>query len=278
MDEEVMGTQDESAEAPAAPVENTGAEKGQEQKVQEAIDSWEKDNRFKSSWKGDPNRLYKSYRDLEKTYQPLAQTLSTYGFKKPDELKKALEEYKHYKDPNNEQTQFIEYLKPVLNHDTYSKEFLYQLEKYRKQIDRDQFGSNLTDEELSAIKEAQQVKKELEDMKFQREVEKNEIKMKSSLAEIEQYTKEKGLSFNRDAFIKYCYDHDVPPHLMRDVFDAKSKEYVVEIEARAREEAVSKQKARNEKGVIPSGSKGQTSSSGPVNFTKGLNELLGIGE
>lgn len=256
---------DQQAPETAKPVSN---------EAQEVIDSWEKDPRTDKVWKKDPNNLYKSYRNLEKSYTPTQQVLKEFGFNTPDELKAALGEYKGYKDPNNELNQFLTYIAPILENEKYQGQFKSTLEKLRAELDKEQFGPHLNEQEILALKEAKEAKAEMQKFREEREVEQIKTEINTQLSEIEKYAESMNLQFDKNEFLKYCRDKNVPTNLMRDIFEAKARPFAEKAAAEKREQAVLKNIKNNQAGNISSGNKVSAPKGQPLSYLEQIDRVL----
>lgn len=126
-----------------------GTDKTIQQPTKEEILDWQKDERFKRMWinekkEGDPNRLYKSYRNLEKMHEPLKKQYSVIEstFKElgipldPIQIKAIAKEYNELKDPNNPVKQRADYFSVWLDNPLYQQKvtnFYNELEKAEMQ-------------------------------------------------------------------------------------------------------------------------------------------------
>jgi len=254
-----------------------GTEQAQQSTQQEVLD-WTKDKRFGSF--GDKpeqaiSEMYKMLKGYDKTYTPIQMAIKKYGISDHAALEKTLEEYKSLKDPNNDVNKFIDYLNPILSNEAKAKAFQTTIEKMKSEIEREQFGSHLSAMEIQQLKEAQTLKQEFEQMKQQQEV--NQIKetITENLGKVEKYAKDNNLEFDKNEFLAYCRDKNVPSHLMEDVFLAKAKPFIINNETRKAEEKVLQNINQGRNGSMPIGKSG-TEGQVKENFGSALDKILGI--
>lgn len=192
--------------------------------TQAMIDDWTKDQRYEKSWTKDPNRLYKSYRDMEKTYNPLKQRaelydnkFKTYGLEleKFDDIAK---EYQSLKDPNRRENQVVSYFDKWLGNPLYKQqveEFFSALEKKELQA---KWGDNIPPEVLTKLEKFEQFQtkseKEKQDREFQEKLGKTTELINEQVGKIEAYAKKYGLLYD-DAthkdLIDYCRKNEIDP-------------------------------------------------------------------
>lgn len=264
--------QEVNAEQPAQEV------KAEAEPIKEEVLDWSKDKRFSNfTGKADQavSEMYKMLKGYDKSYTPLQMAMKKYGVSDTASLEKTLEEYKSLKDPNNDVNKFIDYLNPILGNETKAKALQTTIEKMRSEIDRETFGSHLSQAEIQALKEAQTVKQEFEQLKEQQEVATIRETISQNLTKVEKYAKDNNLEFNKDEFLRYCKEKNVPSHLMEDVFLAKAKPYIVNNESRKAEEKVLQNINQGRNGSISSG-KGSSEAVTKENFSSALDRVLGV--
>ena len=192
--------------------------------TQAMIDDWTKDQRYEKSWTKDPNRLYKSYRDMEKTYNPLKQRAESYDTKfktyglELDKFDEVAKEYQSLKDPNRRENQVTTYFDRWFGNPLYKaqvEEFFTALEKKELQA---KWGENTPPEILTKLEKFEQfqkgAEKEKQDREFQEKLEKTTELINEQVGKIEAYAKKYGLLYD-DAthkdLVAYCRKNDIDP-------------------------------------------------------------------
>ena len=236
---EGAGTQGaEGAGAGATQDVQAGGQQAANAGTQEVTD-WTKDARYPKMWsiknQGDPNRLYKSYREIEKIYEPtkkerdtlksqvseLSEFLKGYGVElSKDKLKAVLDEHKSYTSND------FETLHPLMkigrtfepwikNPDTFEK-----LDKFVRQFEQEDLQRrfpNMNAEQIAKQRELENKNKEFEDKFSKLEQEKalqsDIATVNSQIDRFKKYAETRGFAFTEDirkAFIDQCIKEDVP--------------------------------------------------------------------
>jgi len=222
---EIIDTQNtgsEVADSTQAQPESSTPEAGNSTETQntpqttEEIIDWLKDKRAETSWKKDPNRLYKSYRDMEKTYSPMKQkfeslnkTFQELGIA-PEHLKEMTEELKTWKDPENPTVKRAQYLDRWLNNPQYANQVLAYFEDLEKKDIQAKYP-NMTQDQIEKQVALEQKLEKLEkaesDRQFQSEV-KTELEMiDSGIKEAKEVANSYGFEFSKEIeqfLLKHC--------------------------------------------------------------------------
>jgi len=262
-------------------LEQVQTEQSNEENVsQETIEKpqdWTADKRF-SSFGNKPemaiSEMYKMLKGYDKTYTPIQMAIKKYGINDSKSLEQTLEEYKGLKDPNNDINKLIDYLRPVLADQKRLPAFQQTIEKMKQEIDREKFGSNLSPEEIQALKAGQEANERLAQLEEEREVERIEQAINKSVSDIKTYAEKNNLQFETKEFLDYCQNNQVPSHLMMDVFMAKAKPFIVNNESRKAEENVMRNLEENKRGGIGVGNKSNAPASKPNSYKSGMDAIL----
>lgn len=217
----------QAAQADGQQAANAGA--------QDIID-WTKDERYKRMWSnkdvGDPNKLYKSYREIEKVFDPLkkesgqlkqqvselAAICKEYGIKYTNEqLKEVLTEYKTYKDPETPENKALAELQYWINNEATSEQVVKFFNQLRQEeLMRKYPGMNAEQirkqSELEGELAAQ--KKELEQIKFKENYNNNLKSIDSQTDKAKAYAEKKGFTWTDDiknALLDDCIKNKVLP-------------------------------------------------------------------
>lgn len=200
------------AQTESNPAEGTQIE--QPQKPEDVID-WAKDNRYEKSWAKDPNKLYKSYRDMETAYAPLKKQYETLNktFQEleiaPENLKDILGELNQWKDPNNLTVQRANYISSWLDNPMYQPavvNFFNELEK--QDLSRKYPGMN--EEQIKKMVELEEKVNTLNKVNEEREynslVTQNVQDIDSGIADVKKLAEARGFQVTPD-IEKYLLDH-----------------------------------------------------------------------
>jgi len=255
---------------------------------QDAID-WTKDNRYKSMWKEDPNQVYKSYREMEKIYNPLKKRVDSFDntFKEYGIDEKAiadiLKEYKGLKSPDAPHNLLQGYMNNWLGNDQYKGkvvDFFKQLEKEEKQ---QKYGANLPEEIINKLEELQGFKTKYEqeqESKQKEEAYQETLKtVQAQLTEVEKMAEKYGIEFNdkkRDELLTYCHDQDIDPKYIGSVFAQFALEAV---KASSATQATRKQVEKleqNKKAGISVKDTGVSKGTKELSFEDAIREKLGF--
>jgi len=235
------------------------------------------DKRFGNMWKNE-NDIYKSYRELEKKFPETQKQLKQYqeAMKKYglDDLTKFEESAKYYTDPQSELNQFLSYLSPVLSDEKRLNQFKDYVDKQVKDMEVEKFGSHLTDQERNALKEAQEVKKQFNELQEKQQVNEYKSQIDANMKDIEKFATDNKLEFDNNAFISECIQKRVPADLMMDFFKSRAMEHFVKSASRKAEENVMKNISKTKAGSIPAGDK-STAPGGNKTFQSKLENILG---
>ena len=284
-----VSTQPTGVETPAEPQTSTPeAAKTVEQKTKETID-WLLDPRADKMWKKDPNNLYKSYRNIEKVYDPLKkQTDSlTALFKElelenPELLREIIPEYREFKDPNNPLIKTANYFKSWLDNPVYSPKvegFFQELEK--QELARLYPGMN--EEQIKKQVELENKLKTLEEKNNQIETEKMVAtykgEIKQGIDKSKKYAEKVGLAWTDEIHSKlldYCSKNNIST---RYIFQAFIELFGADIEksfTERHEKEVMEKLNKNKNAVVTSGAKmgRQVSPTGKMSLADKLRGVL----
>ena len=243
---------------------------------------WDKDERYERIWKKDPNGLYKSYKELEKVYEPAKQKLSVYEKQvnelntlakefgiTPEQLKDVLTEHKTYKDPNNPNNVVLGNLERWLN--------TPELSDKVKGI-----WNDLLNEEMRVKypnMNAEQIKKQVELENRQAEMEKKlntyeheklvgqySDEIRKSEQKVKEYAKSKGFEVTNEIWAKvlrHCHENRVEtkniPYAFRELYDAEVDKVYFEKVKQDQLKALNKNKGET---ILPAGTAAKPSVSG----------------
>ena len=215
----------------------------QAQTTQDILD-WTKDLRYEKSWKKDSNNLYRSYRDMEKTFNPLKQRAEQYDkltgtFKQfklePEKLGEYVKEYQELKNPDRREYKVTSYFDKWLNDPKFSQQvqnFFAELEKAERQA---KWGAELSDEIISKLEGLEKFKTEAE--KKEQEAKENTYRaevtatIQTQTKMNEDYAKKHNIEYDdatHNALIQYCQDEGIEPKYMHWAFKNFCEDAILE--------------------------------------------------
>lgn len=229
LENELMNADDGQAEqAPAETAENTDIQgelnklnPDEPQENGEPVELWKQSNQFKNGlWKA-PDDVYKSVQFYEKKFQPLEQAIKRMGFKEPAELEQAYKEYQEKLPVYQENENTINLLNALLQNDVYGSKLRGVFDEIRRAQEMERFGMAF-DDLPPVIKEkvvkGEQAFQQLEEMKQQQAYNDALGTIQDQMAQIEQIVNDNGLEFDKQGFLEYCRDNNIPPNAMQGEF------------------------------------------------------------
>jgi len=258
--EEGQGETQEEAK-PGAGTEPKGTET---QTLQDAIDSWDKDPRFKTSWKEDPNRLYKNYRDIEKVYGPMKKEVETlkglfgkYGIEQ-DRLEDYIKEYTELKSPDRRENKLASYLIGWLDNPAYRQQVMDFFAGIERKSLQDKYGELVPDHIVQKLEEHEAYKtaKEKEDAeRKEREYQENITSTINEQVKLnEEYAKKYGIDYDdktHNDLIGYCRTNEIDPKYIHRVFKDFCEEQVhKKMSEKARQSAIEEYTKQRKSGVV----------------------------
>jgi len=203
--------------------------------TQEILD-WTKDERHGRMWSnkgvGDPNKLYKSYKELEKVYTPLKSesetlkkqiaTLSEF-FKQyelePDigKLKPIFDEYKTLKDPENPEMKALEELKYWVQNEATSEQVL----KFFNQLRQEEMSRKYPGWNAEQIQKQIEIERKIKNLEEKEQQDTVKADYETSLKTINEqcdrakkYAENKGFVFTddiRNTLLDHCMKNNIDP-------------------------------------------------------------------
>ena len=188
---------------------------------EEAVEQWKQTNQFKNGLWKTPDDVFKSVQFYEKKFQPLEQSLKRMGFKEPAELEQAYKEYQEKLPVYQENENTINLLNALLQNDVYGSKLRGVFDEIRRAQEMERFGMAF-DDLPPVIKEkvvkGEQAFKELEEMKQQQAYNDALGTIQEQMQQIEQIVNDNGLEFDKQGFLEYCRDNNIPPNAMQGEF------------------------------------------------------------
>lgn len=273
------------------PEEDTQQQVGTEQpKPESEVFDWATDKRYKTMWKGDANELYKSYRNMEKTYNPLKSQLDSMSaiYKKhgidQEKLEDTLTEYKTYRDPESPNNKWLSYLGNWMQNDGAKGkvvEFFKSLEKEEK-IKR--FGKDLPDEVLDKLDRVEHLEKMIQEKEeheqYQQKVSEASKQIDEQLTNIESLAKEYGVDYDEETkqrFLKYCASKEIEPKYMSAVFAQEALKAVHQSATiKSQRDTMSNVEKSRKSGIISSTPSSEGATELKSSFQDDMKKLLGF--
>lgn len=188
---------------------------------EEAVEQWKQTNQFKNGLWKTPDDVFKSVQFYEKKFQPLEQSLKRMGFKEPAELEQAYKEYQEKLPVYQENENTINLLNALLQNDVYGSKLRGVFDEIRRAQEMERFGMAF-DDLPPVIKEkvvkGEQAFQQLEEMKQQQAYNEALGTIQEQMQQIEQMVTDNGLEFDKQGFLEYCRDNNIPPNAMQGEF------------------------------------------------------------
>ena len=208
-----------------------------EQAESETFD-YKKDKRYGAMWK-DENDIYKSYRNMEKTYNPIKSKLDTYNQLyeqygvSDDNLEEVFKEYHQLKDPETPLNQWATYLNKWLSNEIYQPKVVEMFRNLEKEETRRKWGENVPDEIVEKLERMEELERKVQERERAEEESKQQEKLVGSISqgmnEVREYAAKHDLVFDQkleSEFIDYCIQQNVDPNYILDRFIRLSNEYI----------------------------------------------------
>ena len=187
----------------------------------EAVEQWKQTNQFKNGLWKTPDDVFKSVQFYEKKFQPLEQSLKRMGFKEPAELEQAYKEYQEKLPVYQENENTINLLNALLQNDVYGSKLRGVFDEIRRAQEMERFGMAF-DDLPPVIKEkvvkGEQAFQQLEEMKQQQAYNEALGTIQEQMQQIEQIVTDNGLEFDKQGFLEYCRNNNIPPNAMQGEF------------------------------------------------------------
>lgn len=276
---------EQSVVEPTQPSEPAQGAEPVNPKPEEVID-WTSDKRFDSMWKKDPNNLYKSYKELEKGYQPLktkydsfSKLLKDHGVE-ADKLEDVFGEWKKFSSPDSQERKFFDYFWGWANNPMYRgdiENFFSALET--KEMQRRFPGMNEEQiQRMVALENEIKGFREKEEQRSQKELETQfASEIEQGINRVKEYSSKYGFNFNEELqaeLLEYCASNNVPTKY---VFQAFLEKYHDQLQKSVSSKVESDVLARlnKQKGaVIPGGGSKKPGTTQGMSFEDKLRQFV----
>lgn len=250
------------------------------------VSDWLKDKRADTMWKKDPNNMYKSYREMEKLYEPTKKQLEQLNalfteYKiKPEQIKDIMTELNTLKSPDQPQNALFNGLKPYLSDPVYSKE----IEAFFTDLERKALVAKYPGMSEDAIRKQIEIETELKTIKAEqqqrnnKEFEANLTKeMNGAWSGLEELAKSSGLEMTpeiKNKFIEACSKEEIPPKLWKAYFrDLFSKEIDSAYESIKEKQVIDKLN-KNKSATLPGGATKTQAAPAKSSFKEKLTKIV----
>ena len=258
-------------------VQDTTDTENKPQTIQEALDAsdspdevqelWKQSNQFKQGLWKTPDDIMNSVQYYEKKFQPLEQSLKRMGFNEPAQLEQAFKEYQEKLPVYQENENTINLLNALLQNEVYGSKLRNVFDEIRRAQETERFGMAF-DDLPPVIKErvtkGEQAFQQLEEMKQEKAYNEALGTIQDQMAQIEQIVNENGLDFDKQAFLEYCRDNNIPPNAMQGEFLKSHYAQMLEKAKQNASLATSAQNKQNKAKAINSSTKTQSASKSPA--------------
>ena len=172
-------------------------------------EGWQSDKRYEAMWKGSPDELYKSYRNLELKLEPYQKQLA----EKDQTLQQVQEQMGQFTDLQK----VLEFIQQNPRYSQATNEFFDGL---ARQIKRDRYG-DLPDEHIEKLSRIDALEAKFAEKERQAQVDQEYSLLNTSLDELSSFAESKNIDFGPQAkveFLKYCKENDIPVRFMKSAF------------------------------------------------------------
>ena len=191
------------------------------QEKEEPQELWKQSNQFKQGLWKTPDDIMNSVQYYEKKFQPLEQSIKRMGFNEPDELEQAFKDYQEKLPVYQENENTINLLNALLQNETYGSKLRAAFDEIRKAQEMERYG--ITFDQLPAViqekvTKGEQAFQQLEEMKQQQAYESALSTIQDQMEQIDKIVGETGLEFDKQKFLEYCKENNIPPSAMKGEF------------------------------------------------------------
>ena len=243
------------------PQANAGKQSGEPTQAQ--LDTWDKDKRFETMWKKDPNNMYKSYREIEKMYEPVKKEaddlkrIFAEAKIEPAQIKDILSELDTLKAPDRPQNALFSALEPYLKDPVYAKE----IEAFFEEIERKSITAKypgMNEEQIRKQIDLETRLNQLEDEKkkveYEKQVETYGKSMGEAWTKIESFAKSRNFVLTDDikkSFKDYCGSKMIDPELYTGVFQQLFNDEIEKTYSAVVEKQILEKLNKNKQTVVP---------------------------
>ena len=221
---------------------------------------WKQSNQFKQGLWKTPDDIMNSVQYYEKKFQPLEQSLKRMGFNEPADLEQAFKEYQEKLPVYQENENTINLLNALLQNDVYGSKLRGVFDEIRRAQEMERFGMAFDDlppiikEKVTKGEQALQM---VEEMKQEKAYNDALGTIQEQMAQIEQIVADTGLEFDKQAFLEYCRDNNIPPNAMQGEFLKSNYTQMLEKAKQNASLATTVQNKQNKANAINSSTKTQ---------------------
>lgn len=260
-------TAEEASSDPKAnePSESTGepATEG----IQNEISSWQQDKRFQKMWKGEPDNLYKSYRELEGKISPLSTQVKKYENDLQTyqrQLEEQSQKFSDYESRISEYEKIFETVAP------YQDQILDLIQNLRNQEIAKKYGFDpeQNPQLINTLKRQEEIERRFEEFQRNQERERSvrefTAQVNGQVDQIRQFAAENSILVDDEVmndFYGFCQKNNVHPSNMYHVFKSMAFDQLMpQIRASSAESVIKNQTQNRKKSTPGSRSGGQDNS------------------
>lgn len=219
----------------------------QEAPVAANPDSWESDKRYESMWRRDPNNLYRSYKEMEKGYEPLKSRVSEY--------ERQVAELKKYKEEQSQFEPWINYIQQLASHPRFSGDLQSFVQDINQKMRQEKFG-DLPDDVIKQLELGVQAHEKLQEVEKKEAYEKEVSSYENVLKDISAFCEENDIDWSNEMmneFIKFAQSQGVQnPHHLESLFYRHAHPAIKKALLEKGQNAVVANLNKNKAAVIPS--------------------------
>lgn len=172
--------------------------------LQDIVD-WTKDKRFEKNWSKDPNKLYSSYRSLEKEYPQLKQ--------KYIDIEKKWNEFE-----TSDDKKVVEFIKYVYNHPQLKTSVEESFKKWNDSLVQEKYGKELPENVVSQLRKIDELEAREKEREEQMMISELTTQYSTALSEVEKIAKEYSVEYTEKEFKKYLKENEIEPKYVKAAF------------------------------------------------------------
>lgn len=217
-------------------------------------DSWKQDKRFTSGmWKSEED-VYKSQREMEKKYVPVAklqEQLKGYDSKFSDYEKK-IQDYESQVQGYRPIQQFIEWLK---TNPAYEQRVNESIQQIVEEEELKRHGMKLTPEVREKLSKVDDFERKFQEIEQEKQTQANLTLLTEKMTEISAFTKSHDINFGTEKqaeFLKYIQDHKIPIEYADAAFYKVAMPQIMAMNQQKGKDAVIKNLQKGKAAALPS--------------------------
>jgi hypothetical protein len=262
----------------------------------EELFDWMKDKRFEKSWKKNPNELYRSYREIERVYNPLKKQFDALAsvFKEigieanPETIRAIAKEFNSLKDPKRPENQVYSYLNELADDDLSKEELQKALDKIQEEKLNRKYPGMTADQRQKQIeieKKLHHYDNVFKEQQTAKEVESHKSAIRTGIDKARKLAESRGFNLSNEvinSLLDHCVKNNIAPqyvyHTFYDLYkDQLDKSYAEKIE----KDVVGKLNKNKQAGIVSASTSGKEKAGAPAdskgafrsNISKALDKM-----